>query len=188
MLVPPFLDYLWNCQEDRGLKNASREEKKKGASANDWLKPVVAGQNQGFQLQATETNSDRFKRRNFSKKLSNNHWEDWKRGSENIRTENSGSYLRPQVQSQPRKSEMRAPLPPLPRAAPLPPSVSSALDTWYHRGQWEPGYFCCPAASPGKDSPMSHFVGANNFWFLPEQEHLIGQVLVVCPCPSCKGD
>ena len=67
MLVPPFLDYLWNCQEDRGLKNASREEKKKGASANEWLKPVVAGQNQGFQLQATETNSDRFKKKNFSK-------------------------------------------------------------------------------------------------------------------------
>ena len=43
------------------------KKKKKGAFANDWLKPVVAGQNQGFQLQATETNSDGFKKRNFSK-------------------------------------------------------------------------------------------------------------------------
>lgn len=131
MLISPFLDYLWNCQEDRGLKNASREgKKKKGASANDWLKPVVAGQNQGFQLQATETNSDRFKKKEFLKKLLNNHWEGWKTGSENTRAGNSGSYLRPQVQSQPRKSEMRVPLLPLLSAAPrLPPSLSSALET-----------------------------------------------------------
>lgn len=29
MLIPPFLDYLWNCQEGRDVKNAGSEEKKK---------------------------------------------------------------------------------------------------------------------------------------------------------------
>jgi hypothetical protein len=57
MLIPPFQDYLWNCQEDQGMKNAGSEIKKKKKRHLQMIDgSLVVGQSEDSWLQVTETN------------------------------------------------------------------------------------------------------------------------------------
>lgn len=172
--------------------------KKKKASASNWLKPVVVGQSQGSHLQATETNSDGVKqKRNLLKGYGVTHRTTEKAGetgsekhkNQELRVTSKATGTIHHSSERVRGGHQCSCCPGL--HAPRPALLPAALDTGYHHEHHRLGactvvLFYKPHS--WKDSPLSLFLCVSDFGFHLEQVHLIGQVLVVCPCPSCKGD